>query len=241
MEIEFEKKLIDFSSLSKILLTKGFVMEGASDKSSVLPVNDRSKVVVTWVQQGPYTTPSYHEARPGLFLGRVRVLQTSFQNPQTTTILVGLKLDSDPFRDPQGLLRNIEDVVSIIRKTLETDFELDLGRNASSIILRLNYKATGSKDARRIIRLIEKLPSSSQFVHYTGRKVGETIELFPIRTDRSLISMGIVEVVIRPMNGSDYNVQFEIRLSNIDTFHDNFGSGEDKSCLLIHDLEDSIS
>ena len=111
--------------------------------------------------------------------------------------------------------------------------------DVDSINLQLGYKVSGKKDALKVLELIERLPDSLELAQYTGRKMRGTIKLFPIRNDRSLISTGLVEVSVRPMNGSDYNVQYMFSLLKVDVVSDLLKTGQEKSSLLISDLEDS--
>ena len=91
-----------------------------------------------------------------------------------------------------------------------------------------------------VLESIERLPDSFELSSYTGRKANGMIKLLPIRNDRSLVQIGLIEVSIRPMNSFDYNVQYIFNLSEIDSVSDLLVSGKEKASLLISNLEDSV-
>ena len=136
-------------------------------------------------------------------------------------------------------MRDIVNAVSIINTILETNFMLDLRRDVDSINLQSGYKVSGRKDALRVLESVEMLPDSFELAQFTGRKVGGTINLFPIRNYRSLMPNGLVEVSIKHMSGPDYNVQCMFSLPKVYTISNLLKTGEEKSSLLISDLEES--
>jgi len=244
LEIELKNKVIDYEKFSKILLSKGFADTGrdivAKESGlSVLPIDNTEKNVVRWIDQGSYTTPKYYRTQLGISLGRIQILSAPFQNTRTT-IIMGLRLDSDPFQDPQGLAHNIEDATFVINTVLTRYFELDPRKDMSSITLQLGYKVSAIKSAPRVLQLIEKLPNSSELTQFIGRKIKNTLRVFPIRNDRTLTPIGLIEANISCMSDSNYNVQYTFSLSSVDAVSDFLKIGEEKSSLLISDLENSV-
>jgi hypothetical protein len=207
--INFRRKVTDFETFTKLLLSKGFEeLEEGGDTYHLMPSG--FDPLLERVSKERERQPIRSE--PVLRKGRVQLVTLGTQN-FGKEIWFANRSVSSLTGDPEGFARDIEEVAKILDDVLLNELKVDVSE-AKTILLDLIYSVVSDENSRVVLDEVKSL-DVPELRNLIGHHTINGIKLYPLADDRSLSPEGLVEIEVSPMGESGYLIRFTYGLKGL--------------------------